>query len=69
MKDIIDADYAHAESVCKGFEIRNLGDYHHLHVQSDTLDTLLLADVFGNFRNICLEICKLDPAHIFSHQD
>ena len=29
-----------------------------LYVQSDTL---LIADVFGNFRNVCLEIYELDP--------
>ena len=46
MEDITDADYAHAKTVCKDFEIKNLGDYHDLHFQSDTL---LLADVFENF--------------------
>ena len=30
-----------------------------MYIQSDTL---LLADVFGNFRNMCINICKLDPA-------
>ena len=45
MEDITDADYAHAKRVCKGFEIKNLGEYHDLYVQNDTL---LLADVFGN---------------------
>ena len=30
--DITDADYAHAKRVCKGFKIRNLGDYHDLYV-------------------------------------
>ena len=38
---------------CKHFEIKKLGGYHDLYAQSDTL---LLADVFENFRNICLEI-------------
>ena len=38
--------------VCKDFEINNLGEYHDFHVQSDTL---LLADVFENFQNKCLE--------------
>ena len=40
--------------------IKNLGDYHDLHVQSDTL---LLADVFENFRNMCIKVYELDPAH------
>ena len=31
-----------------------------MHVQSDIL---LLADVFENFRNKCIEIYELDPAH------
>ena len=29
-------------------------------------DTLLLADVFENFRKMCLEIYELDPAKFFS---
>ena len=28
MEDITDADYAHAKTVCKDFEIKNLGEYH-----------------------------------------
>ena len=43
MEDINDADYAHAKGVCKNFEIKQLGKYHNLYVQRDTL---LLADVF-----------------------
>ena len=39
-----------------------IGDYHVLYVQSDTL---LLA-VFENFRNNCLKIYELDPAHFLS---
>ena len=45
------------------FKLKNLGDYHDLYVQSDTL---LLADVFENFRNKCIEIYELDPAHFVS---
>ena len=44
-------------------KLKNLGDYHGLYVQSDTL---LLADVFENFRSKCIEIYKLDPAHFLS---
>ena len=35
-----------------------MGGYHDLYIQSDTL---MLADVFENFRNMCLEIYELDP--------
>ena len=40
MEDITDTDYAHTKRVCKDFEIKNLGEYHDLYVQSDTLRTL-----------------------------
>ena len=46
MEDINDIDYRHANNVFKKFKLENLGDYHDLYVQSDTL---LLADVFNNF--------------------
>ena len=62
-KDITDVDYAHAKRVCKDFEIKHLGDYHDLYFQSDTL---LLADVFENFRNMCLKIYQFDPAKFLS---
>ena len=44
----------------KEFNNTVLGDYHDLYVQSDTL---ILADVFENFRNKCIEIYEVDPAH------
>ena len=53
IEDITNADYAHTKRVCKDFEIKNLGEYHDMCVQSDTL---LLADAFQNFRNMCPEI-------------
>ena len=59
MKDITDADYAHAKRVCKNFEIRNLGEYYDLHVHSNIL---LLVDVFENFRNMYLKMYELDSA-------
>ena len=63
MEDITDADYMHAKRVCKDFETKNLGHYHDLYVQSDTL---LLTDVFQNFRNMCLKIYELNPAKFLS---
>ena len=56
-EDITDADYTHAKRVCKDFEIKNLGEYHDLYVQSDTL---ILVDVF------CLTMDELDPAKFLS---
>ena len=53
MEDITDPDYAQVKT-CKDFEIKSLGEYHDLYVQSDTL---LLGYVFENFRNMCLETC------------
>ena len=59
-KGITDEDYAHAKQVWEAFGCRNLGDYHDLYVATDTL---LLADVFENFRKVCQERYGLDPAH------
>ena len=63
VEDITDADYVYTKTVCKDFEIKKLEEYHDLYVQSDTL---LLADVFENFRNMCLKIYELDPAKFIS---
>ena len=65
MEDIDDIDYRHGNNVFKGFKLENLlrGDYHDLYVQSDTL---LLADVFENFRDMCIKEYELDPAHFLS---
>ena len=60
LEDITDEDYIHAQKVFEEFKLKNLGDYHDLYVQSDTF---LLPHVFENFRNKCIEIYELDPAH------
>ena len=60
---ISDEDYAHAQKVWDALNIKNLGEYHDLYVQSDTA---LLADVFENFRDKCIEKYELDPAHFLS---
>ena len=47
MENVTNADHKHAkQKVWKNFDIKNLGEYHDLYVQSDTL---LLADVFESF--------------------
>ena len=63
MEDITDADYVHTKRVCKDFEIKSLGEYHDLYVQSDTLS---LPDVFENFRKMCINIYELGPAKFLS---
>ena len=60
MENITNFDYTHANRVFKEFRLKNLGVYHDLYVQSGTL---LLADVFENFRNMCIKVHNLDPVH------
>ena len=63
VESITDADYKHAKRVWEDFGLQNQSQYHELYVQSDTL---LLADIFESFRNKCLEICEVYPAHFLS---
>ena len=60
MENIDDIDHRHGNNVFKRFKFENLGDYYDLYVQSDTL---LLADVFENFRDMCIKEYELDRAH------
>ena len=65
---VLYVDYRHVKRVfnevaLKSLNNKNLGDYHDLYVQSDTL---LLADVFENFRNMFIEVYELDPVHFLS---
>ena len=62
-KGITDEDYAHAKQVWATFGCQNLKDYHALYVATDSL---LLADVFENFRKVCQGKYGLDPAHYYS---
>ena len=57
------AGYEHAQKVWSTINIKNVGECHDLYVQSDTL---LLADVYENFRYTCIERYELDPAHFLS---
>ena len=63
LEDITDKGYAHAQKVFEELKLKNLGDYHDLYVQSDTL---LLVDGFETLKNKCIEIHELDPAHLLS---
>ena len=62
LEDISDSDYNHAQKVFEEF-CADVGDYHDLYVQCDTL---LLADVFEKFRDKCINIYGLDPSHFLS---
>ena len=62
-EDISDANYVHTQKVWDVFEIKNQGENHDLYLLSDAL---LLSDVFENFRDKCIEIHGLDPAHLLS---
>ena len=62
-EEISGIDYRHVEKVFNKFNIKNLGECHDLYFQSDTL---LLVDVFENFRNVCIKVCELDPVYFLS---
>ena len=63
MEHISEIGYRHASELFNKFNIKNLGEYHDLYVQSDNI---LLPDVFESFRNLCLNTYKLDPAYFLS---
>ena len=63
LEDITDAGFVHVKSVCKNFEIKGLGEYHHLYYKSDTL---LLPDEFKNVREIYLKKYHLDTLKFLS---
>ena len=63
MEEKTDTDYIHGKRVCDDFEIKNLSEYYDLYFKTDTL---LLPDVFENFRKMFLKIYQLDPAQFIS---
>ncbi|XP_070152494.1 uncharacterized protein [Polyergus mexicanus] len=60
---VSESDYAHGENVWKRFSVRTLGEYSDLYLKTDVL---LLADVFENFRDKCIESYGLDPAYYYT---
>ena len=63
IEEITDTDYMYVNIACKDYEIKNLGEYRDLYIKSDTL---LLAEVFENFRKMCLKVYHLDPVKFLS---
>ena len=61
-KDISDKEYEHGKKIfdkyCKTFK-----DYLMIYQK---LDVLILADVFENFRELCLKYYEIDPAYCYS---
>ena len=62
-KGISNKNYSHVLNVWNTFNMKTFKDYHKLYNETDAL---LLADVFENFRNLCLKIYGLDPVYYFT---
>ena len=62
-KGIDKNNYVHVLNVWKTWKMKTLKDYLKLYNESDVL---LLADVFENFRDLCLKNYGLDPVHYYT---
>ena len=60
---ITEKNYKHAWNVWNTFKMKTVKDYHKLYNETDVL---LLADVFENFRDLCLKIYGLDPVYYYT---
>ena len=63
MSGISEKYYQHACKVWNEFDLKNMGDYHDLYLETDVI---LLANVFESFRKVCLDNYGLDPAHFYT---
>ena len=61
--NITDDEYNHAQEVWTTFQVKTLGGYSDIYLKTDVL---LLANVFEDFRNNCMEAYDLDPAHYYT---
>lgn len=62
-ENISEDDYNHALNVWRSRGMKTIRDYHDLYLKCDTL---LLADVFEQFRVVCMENYTLDPCWYFT---
>lgn len=60
---IKEEDYEHAKKVWEHFACQTLGEYSDCYLK---IDVLLLADVFENFRDVCIRAYNLDAAHYYT---
>ena len=63
MAGVREEDYEHAHKVWKEFGLKDLGEYYDLYLKTDVI---LLANVFEEFRKVCLKNYGLDPAHFYT---
>ena len=63
MAGVREEDYEHARRVWKEFGLKDLGEYHDLYLKTDVI---LLANIFEEFRKVCLKNYGLDPAHFYT---
>ena len=62
MSGVKEEDYEHANRTWKEFGLKHFGEYHDLYLKTDVI---LQANVFGEFRKVCLKNYGLDPAHFY----
>ena len=62
-EDISQENYAFAQQVWNTLNCENLGEYHDVYLYQDIF---LLADIFEQFRQVCLKNYELDPAHYYT---
>ena len=63
MAGVSEEDYEHARGVWKELGLKDLGEYQDLYLKTDVI---LLANVFEEFRKVCLKNYGLDPAHFYT---
>ena len=62
-ENISEEDYTFVKELWKVFKLKNLGELHDLYMETDTL---LLADVFENYRGVIHKNYGLDPVHFYT---
>ena len=63
MAGVREEDYEHARRVWKEFGLKDWRECHDLYLKTDVI---LLANVFEEFRKVCLKNYGLDPAHFYT---